>query len=37
MKILKQNNCYTTLLVGDKEHIVPTRELDEWLEYFKEV
>ncbi len=34
IKILTGNNCYTTLLVNGKEHIVPTRELDGWLEYF---
>ena len=35
IKILTQCACYTTLLVNGKEHIVPTRELDEWIEYFK--
>ena len=35
IKIIKQTTCYTTLLVGDKKHTVPTRELDKWVEYFK--
>ncbi len=35
IKILTGNNCYTTLLVNGKAHKVPTRELDEWIEYFK--
>lgn len=35
IKILTQNACYTTLLVGDKKHTIPTRELEWWIEYFK--
>ncbi|KKN11378.1 hypothetical protein LCGC14_1027180 [marine sediment metagenome] len=34
IKILTQNTCYTTLLVNGKKHIIPTRELEEWVKYF---
>ncbi len=35
IKILNQCACYTTLEVNGKKHTVPTRELIEWIEYFK--
>lgn len=36
IKIIHQCRCYTRLSVDGKEHVVPTKELYEWIEYFKE-
>jgi hypothetical protein len=35
IKIISSCTCYTTLLVGDKKHTIPTRELQEWLDYYR--